>query len=101
MGIRLGLSSACGPESNPNPLKFKVRSSEKIGDLWVSQVEYPGCTNYEGVKILVTRSNPKDLTHLDPHFSTDHTINAGLLARFEPTTEGLTLARMFARMAGN
>lgn len=86
-------------KGNPEPTNFTLLRDERIGDLWVSVAQYHGCTNYEGKKILVTRENPNTCLHyLDPHFSENHESNAGLLARFEPTDEGLTLARMFARM---
>lgn len=79
---------------NPNPLKFIVRQCEAIGKLYVSIVNYPNCTNYEGNKILVTDYDPTRLKKLDPHFSK----HKGLIARFVPTEEGWKMAITFARM---
>ena len=74
--------------TNPNPDFFEILKSEQIGNLWLSIIKYPNCTNYEGKKILLTRQCPSAFHRLDPHFSKDHLINAGLIARFEPTSYG-------------
>lgn len=64
---------------NPDPRNFKVLIAEPIGDYWLFMVEYPGCTNFEGKKILVWKGEMiQDV--LDPHFNE----RSGLLARFRP-----------------
>ncbi len=87
--------SAKQGDGNPNPLRFTVERSEKVGQFYVSVVKYPDCTNYEGKKILVTRKAVDSRAPLDPHFSGDSDINCGLVARFEPTPEGLVMAKIF------
>lgn len=82
--------------TNPNPDEFKVTKVEQHGKLYLSIVIYPNCTNYEGKKILLTRKDPRLFKKLDPHFTKDHTLNAGLIARFEPTVEGWKMGRRLA-----
>lgn len=107
MGVScMGLSSAKGPgqavpSGNPNPNRFKILSLWPTGHYYVSMVQYSDCANYEGLKILVTRQDPSSLSHLDPHFTPDHALNAGLIARFEPTVEGEQLALKFAQWLSN
>lgn len=60
-------------------------------------IRYPDCTNYEGLKILVFEKGTK-LEHLlnqgmiDPHFGTE---GIHPIARFVPTKDGLTRAKIF------
>jgi len=97
MGLRIGLSSCsggqCGTTQNPNPRKFKILESGFNERFTILKVKYEGCTNYEGVKILVYKGHIlKELTNaaeLDPHFCENH---LSPIARFAPTEEGLTLA---------
>jgi len=77
---------------NPNPKNFVILSCEQCGNSFVSLVKYPDCKNFEGLKILVTRYNPKMKTLIDPHFFP----NSGLIARLEPTGEGMKLAIIVA-----
>lgn len=78
---------------NPNPENFNIVGVWPAGNFFVSLVHYPNCVNYEGRKVLVTRHNPSDYTKLDPHFNEDWETNAGLIARFEPTPEGIVAAK--------
>jgi len=51
-----------------------------------------GCTNFEGVKILVFEGDFVLRSVIDPHFSEDYSP----IARFKPTERGMELARKFA-----
>lgn len=84
--------------SNPDPKKFKYLSLAQVKDNVVAKVQYEGCTNYEGIKIILYRNTKVvDLANakvLDPHFT-----KTGLLrpfARFEPTPEGMQAAHALA-----
>ena len=76
-------------DSAPNPSNFKVLKEVKYGELWLSVIEYPNCTNYEGKKILITLNRPSELLYLDPHFSVGGTV----IARFQPTKTGWELGK--------
>jgi hypothetical protein len=78
---------------NPDPKKFTIIQSVRVGDWFVTKIQYPNCTNYEGNKIIVTDFNPKNRTELDPHF----TKNSGIIARFVPTDSGWNMATNFAK----
>ena len=77
----------------PNPDVFEVRYVREIGEYYMSWVHYPNATNYEGNKVLVTTFDPRNRIRLDPHFSP----NSGIVARFEPTTEGVKNAVVFCK----
>ena len=88
MGIGMGSRSSCScfgcnsapppvapPLPNPDPKKFTiVKTYEARG--WAARfsavgIKYDGCTNYEGLKILVFEhplSTIQSLTEIDPHF---------------------------------
>lgn len=83
---------------NPDPKNFTI----KAVNLWqhkrsicVVEVNYPGCTTFEGNKILVYEAELKvfsNPSYLDPHFTeTNH-----LLARFPASNEGLADALAYA-----
>jgi hypothetical protein len=78
---------------NPNPLHFSIVKSKKCGDVYVTMVHYPDCTNFEGNKILVTLSDLSRKRKVDPHFMK----SSDLLARFVPTEEGWLMAIGFAQ----
>ena len=82
---------------NPNPLNFKVISTEQIGDNVVAQIKYPDCTNYDGNKIClfkgVTVLDIKSRKVIDPHFA-DNTMAP--FARFKPTQDGWEAAKLLA-----
>lgn len=110
MGISLiGSGSFCscgGPTStpspvNPNPRKFKTLKAQRIGPCTVTLIEYEGCTNYEGRKILVfwgyrmSVEDVFDAKFIDPHFCQGQHISP--IARFVPTAEGWAMAKTFAQ----
>jgi hypothetical protein len=80
--------------TNPNPSKFSVVKSIQIGNVFVSTVKYPNCTNYEGLKVIVSTFNPRQVERLDPHFTED----GGIIARFVPTQDGWDYAVKFAEV---
>ena len=83
-------------EGNPNPHNFEVKQCIWKGNVYVVEVNYPDCKNYEGNKILVISKDDfnkaMDCGILDPHFS-----NKGqtVIARFEPTPKGWNMAMEF------
>jgi hypothetical protein len=83
---------------NPDPKNFKilmVSIAKGARSICIVEVNYPGCTTFEGNKILVYEaelsvfSNP---SYLDPHFTETNK----LLARFPASDEGLTDAIAYA-----
>jgi hypothetical protein len=89
-------SSVCSTTAsnpNPNPKKFKILEGGVNEGFTILRVKYEGCTNYEGIKILVYKGHVlKELiaaTEIDPHFCENH---LSPIARFAPTDEGLQLA---------
>lgn len=82
--------------SNPDPKVFQVRGHEVIGNYLIVVVRYPNCTNFGGKKILVYENLHDiymllDQGELDPHFGEGD--NFYPVARFQPTTIGLLMAR--------
>ena len=77
---------------DPNPHKFIILDYiEKSGGILV-KIQYPNCTNYEGIKILLFKDKNikqiRALDTLDPHFLKN---DSSLIARFVPTDEGWIL----------
>ena len=102
MGCSLiGSSSGNYAPPNPNPRWFEVISREIYGRFTLLEVHYPGCTNFEGSKLLVLKGEIPDFPlrkrcsygeyTLDPHFFK----NGPVVARFIPTSEGIAMARLF------
>jgi len=106
---------------NPDPSNYEIleawwcSNSEGIpgepsdfatnGVYWlVLKVKYPGCTNFEGIKILVYRDvtlkQLKEQKLIDPHFS-DKIGWKSPIARFKPTKQGWELAKKFCRIMSN
>jgi hypothetical protein len=86
---------------NPDPKHFKITKWEQIGPHLVACIKYPGCTTYEGNKILVfEETRLEDLAGcslIDPHFSDNAPKTTRVpVARFEPTVRGWNLARVTA-----
>lgn len=75
---------------NPNPSNFTISLLEYDPgtDRTLVFVNYPGCTNFEGEKILLIKGKVGDFVSLDPHFLPDNKI----LARFRPDRGGIKLA---------
>jgi hypothetical protein len=61
---------------------------------YVLKVQYSGCTNFEGVKVMVFRGTYRKRNYLDPHF--DET-GQSPIARFRPDAEGWQMALDLAK----
>lgn len=93
VGVRM---SAGDPGSrpvspNPDPANFTVVRCRSVGPNCVAEVIYPGCTTYEGRKVLVYKGVTSDdlmaARRLDPHFH-EREGEFAPYARFEPTEAG-------------
>ena len=89
------------PMPNPNPKNYRVQDMHQSGRALAVLVNYPDCTNYEGMKILVfaemTPEKLYDKKILDPHFSEEED---SPFARFRPTHAGWARACMLADQIG-
>lgn len=78
--------------TNPNPSLFEIQQICQIGDFVLAEIRYVGCTNYEGNKIIlwkgITKEEVLSMKEIDPHF----TPNSKIVARFEPTLGGWSMA---------
>ena len=95
MGLRRRWSDGGGAPipGNPDPMRFRIIETERIGSMHLSVLRYQGCTNFEGRKVLLTTWDPRERMSIDPHFA----VGSGILARFEPTEEGIEAGRRLAR----
>ena len=98
MGLGLGISKCRTGETvyvpdprNPDPKNFRIVHSMKVGKYVILKVKYPGCTSFEGKKLLVYRDvGLRKLlasTELDSHFCDDPT-HPSPVARFRPDDQG-------------
>ena len=77
---------------DPNPSNFVIKETYKGKHYYACKVYYPDCTNYEGMKYIVCKHDPRLYDTLDPHF----TENGSIVARFEPTDFGWIFAKQMA-----
>ena len=111
MGIGPGYRSSCSCTStvvykerpgNPNPTNFKIEKLGEVGDWVYTEVRYPDCTNFEGLKVLVFYKVPAEdimrAKEIDPHFCDNTHIKP--IARFEPTEFGKMLAWQMVKSGG-
>ncbi len=90
MGITINLfSDGVCSAPNPNPRKFKVTQVIEGAKYDILRVFYYGCTTFNGIKIVVVRKGADYSVELDPHFFE----GGNVIARFEPTIEGIDLAK--------
>jgi hypothetical protein len=86
--------------NNPDPTRFVIKKTERVGRFLIAEVHYPNCQNYEGNKILVFERVPENTlrkqTSLDPHFC-DTSAHPSPVARFEPTSRGWNYAVSFCK----
>lgn len=98
MGLYFGMrscpSAVVVPAPAPNPTKWKIRKTARLPKAHVVLVEYPDCTNFEGLKILVFKGPYRKRTEMDPHFSEK---DDSPIARFRPDDVGWDHAVSFAR----
>ena len=90
-----------GVPGMPNPANFDILKKWAMNDVknpdhWlVLKIRYHGCTNYEGLKILVFRGVTLEKLMqqrlIDPHFSNKKSWISPV-ARFEPTNMGWDMA---------
>jgi len=77
---------------NPNPKKCHIEWAYTNGVYTLLQIYYDGCTNYEGIKLLLYAAPLEQIVQqkinfgLDPHFSDGPLLHP--IARFEPTDRG-------------
>lgn len=77
---------------NPNPFKSKIISYLCVNKVPIVEVQYEGCTTFNGHKLLVLKKETT-MENIDPHLlGNDHIV----LARFEPNILGWRLARICA-----
>jgi hypothetical protein len=116
VGIRLLSSSGSKPPSGkpgcspgpdplppePNPARWTILETTDINGWCVVSVHYPGCTTYEGNKLLVyacTSDVVRSHKILDPHFLDDlRPERIYPIARFEPTAQGRRLAELLCQI---
>jgi hypothetical protein len=95
-GGSIRVPSSPPPLPNPDPSRYDILRSARVGKYLVVMLRYHGCTNYEGVKVSVYRDcTLKKLKAqkdgIDPHFSESKQHHSPI-ARFVPTEEGWTMA---------
>lgn len=86
------------PAPNPDPTKWDIVEAISYNNAYILLVRYFGCTNYEGLKVMVYRGkfpgvNTLKNKSLDPHFQPG---DNSPIARFKPDIEGLKLAKIVA-----
>lgn len=75
----------------PNISDFKILRVVDAQPYMLVEVKYGNTTTYEGRKVMIVRMTPVALMNaraLDPHFKQ----HGNVVARFEPTPTGWTLA---------
>ena len=87
-------SSPVAVPPNPDPGKWTLLAVTHFPNAYVLRVRYTGCTNYEGIKVMVYRGTFHQPKVLDPHFQ-PHTHSP--IARFPPTEEGWQDAVKYAQ----
>lgn len=90
------LGSGCSTNNSqpaPNPSDWVLEAKAIFKNSYVLKIKYKGCTNYEGVKIIVYKGKFKNELLRDPHFSEEE---GSPIARFRPDTEGVFLAMELA-----
>lgn len=82
---------------DPNPENFRIERVQAVGTYIAAVVHYPGCTTFEGKKVLVlcgiAADELTDIRLLDPHFSEQSPV----VARFKPDDEGWEDAMNYMR----
>jgi hypothetical protein len=96
----VGYNYDTAPSNSPNPNDYTSLKIETLGHL-ILLLQYGGCTNYEGKKILVFKDTSLETLFnqkmIDPHFS-DSSKYVHPFARFAPTDEGWDAACKLCRL---
>ena len=82
---------------NPDPSRFNIIKIWSVNGYTILKLKYHGCTNYEGIKILVFDAPVMEVYKqplIDPHFSLNKEYHSPI-ARFLPTEEGWQMAMTF------
>ena len=87
-------SAAKTGNPNPDPALWEIMDQGHFKNGYVLKVHYPGCSNFEGVKIMVYRGKWEERAELDPHFR--DAIDSPV-ARFKPDIEGWQWACFLAQ----
>jgi hypothetical protein len=77
------------PAPNPSPSRWELLKALEYPNGYILQVRYLGCTNFEGIKLMVFKGQYKYRTYLDPHFEES---DSSPIARFKPDSEGMRFA---------
>lgn len=80
----------------PDARKFEILQAQEINGWTIAIVHYPGCTTYDGKKLLVFPCSSQKVRAqklLDPHFLESNDVLSPV-ARFEPTKRGIELATL-------
>jgi len=84
----------------PDPDNYAILNHEQHGAFLIILVQYYGCSNYEGKKILLyvdcTLEQLRSQKSIDPHFSSNTSYHSPI-ARFEPTARGMLMARLICK----
>lgn len=84
----------------PDPSNYNIKDVFEYGDYKVLLVQYPNCTNFDGMKVIVSKCGMLDLLRmkrLDPHFTkVVHKDSVPIIARFPPSDEGIEMAKDLA-----
>jgi hypothetical protein len=92
-----GVTAPRPPE--PDPARWEILETRDLNGWCIVLAHYPGCTTYEGRKLLVysyRSSEVRAQTLLDPHFL-QKPGQLSPIARFEPTERGWQLAELVCR----
>lgn len=100
MGICIGRGCYTNSDSavvapNPNPSNYVIREKVEFDNGYVLLVKYRGCTNFEGLKIMVYEGKYKHEDYLDPHFQEG--VESSPVARFRPDHLGWERALKLAQ----
>lgn len=78
---------------NPNPYSHQLVRQKQVRNCYLVEVKFPGCTTFDGHKILLMTVPYCPNTALDPRLlGDDHPV----IARFVPTRKGWLIAEAAA-----
>jgi len=77
----------------PNPTNWEMQGKWEYAHGYILLVKYYGCTNFDGLKLMVYKGRYIPRYSLDPHFSES---DDSPFARFVPTQEGWDMAGCLA-----